>query len=664
MSKHIHGENGAANGTACKHDHHSIERDVYAEIGVPAKKDTSVFYHDDPNSSNNEKNLVNLQEEAKAFEDYRKKVINIVEEYFINDDISFAATELTDLGMPNYHYYFVKKLVSVAMDRRDREKEMAAVLLSSIYAQVLDPKQVYQGFCNLVESADDLAVDIPDVVNVLSVFIARAVVDDILPPVFLSKQMEFLPEDSKGREVLRRAEKCYLSTPYRGEVIERKWGNAQGKTVENVREKISNLLNEYVVSSDKEEAFRCIKDLHVPFFHHEIVKQSLVLAMERRKFEGRLLELLKMTEAEGLINSSQMSKGFGRLIDNIDDLSLDIPDAKEILQSLISKAASGGWLHASSLKPLANEPNKRYLEDKTLKSLKMKAQGIVQEYFLSGDVPEVCNSLELKDLKTSSELNTIFIKRLINLAMDRKKREKEMASVLLSTLCLPANDVINGFVLLIESAEDTALDNPVVVEDLAMFLARAIVDEVLAPSHLVEIENYCLGSDSFGNKVIPMANSLLNARLAAERILRCWGGGGNGSIGWAIEDVKDKIRRLVEEYECGGGFREAYHCIKELGMPFFHHEIVKKVMVSLIEKRNERLWRFLDECYKSGLITMNQMTKGFGRVVECLDDLVLDAPYAKQTFFNYADKAKAAGWLELSFSSTKQENGVENGLCS
>ncbi|OIW01417.1 hypothetical protein TanjilG_25713 [Lupinus angustifolius] len=196
-----------------------------------------------------------------------------------------------------------------------------------------------------------------------------------------------------------------------------------------------------------------------------------------------------------------------------------------------------------------------------------------------------------------------------------------MASVLLSSLCFPADDVVSGFVKLIESADDTALDNPVVVEDLAMFLARAVVDEVLAPQHLVEIGTQCLGPDSIGSKVLQMAKSTLNARLSGERILRCWGGGGSSRPGWAVEDVKDKIGKLLEEYKSGGEIREACRCMKELGMPFFHHEVVKKALVAIMEKKNERLWGLLKECFETGLITMNQMRKGFGRVAESLDDL-------------------------------------------
>ena len=220
--------------------------------------------------------------EEEEFGEYKKKATVIIEEYFATDDVVSTANELREIGLPRYNFYFVKKLVSMAMDRHDKEKEMAAVLLSALYADVIDQSQIHRGFAKLVESADDLVVDIPDAIDVLALFVARAVVDDILPPAFLTKQSDCLPKQSKGIQVLRRAEKGYLAAPLHAEIIERRWGGSRNKTVEDVRVRINNLLVEYVVmSGDVKEACRCIKDLNVPFFHHEIIKRALVMAMER-----------------------------------------------------------------------------------------------------------------------------------------------------------------------------------------------------------------------------------------------------------------------------------------------------------------------------------------------------------------------------------------------
>ncbi|KAH9310627.1 hypothetical protein KI387_025662 [Taxus chinensis] len=593
---------------------------------------------------------------SQSLEEYKGKVGSIIKEYFATDDVAATAADLSDLGCPSYHHYFVKKLISMAMDRHDREKEMAAVLLSSLYADMIEPEQVSKGFSKLLDSADDLALDIPDAVDVLALFVARAVVDDILPPAFLTKTLKSLPEDSKGLEVIQKAEKSYLSAPLHAEIIERRWGGSTHITVEEMKKKISDLLNEYVESGDKAEACRCIRDLNVPFFHHEVVKRALILAMERRNAEPLILDLLKEAAEEGLISSSQMLKGFGRLADTVDDLSLDIINAKDMFQSLILKATTEGWLSPESVRSIPSQQNGT-AEDDNVRLFKERAGTIIQEYFLSDDILEVVRSLE--DL-AAPDFNALFVKKLITLAMDRKNREKEMASVLLSALyteVFPVEDIVSGFILLLESAEDTALDIPDASNELALFLARAVIDDILAPLNLEEIKSQ-LKPGSIGNEIVHVARSLLSARLAGERILRCWGGG----TGWAVEDAKDKINKLLEEYEAGGDLGEACQCIRDLDMPFFHHEVVKKALVMAMEKKNDRLLNLLHECSGEGLITINQMMKGFTRVADSLDDLALDIPNAKEKFVSYVGQAKGNGWLLSSFTyGTESELTETNG---
>ncbi|CAN1255473.1 MA3 DOMAIN-CONTAINING TRANSLATION REGULATORY FACTOR 2 [Linum perenne] len=81
-----------------------------------------------------------------------------------------------------------------------------------------------------------------------------------------------------------------------------------------------------------------------------------------------------------------------------------------------------------------------------------------------------------------------------------------------------------------------------------------------------------------------------------------------------------------------------------------------------MESKNEKLWGLLTECFRSGLITTYQMTKGFGRVAESLDDLRLDVPDAEKQFGFYVEKAKLTGWLDSSFGPTKSSHGKENGI--
>lgn len=579
---------------------------------------------------------------SSPLDDYKKAVTPIIEEYFTTGDVELAASDLRDLGLDEFHHYFIKKLISMAMDRHDKEKEMASVLLSALYADVISASQIRQGFIILLESTEDLAVDVLDAVEVLALFVARAVVDDILPPAFLNRVKEVLPENSKALQVVETAEKSYLSAPHHAELVERKWGGSTHLTVEEVKKKISDLLREYIESGDTAEACRCIRELGVSFFHHEVVKRAVTLAMETPSSQPLIFKLLHEAAEEGLISSSQMLKGFSRLAESLDDLTLDIPSAKATFQQLVPKAISEGWLDPS-FKSSGAITDSSDVEDEKKRKFKEESVTIIHEYFLSDDIPELIRSLE--DL-AAPQYNPIFIKKLLSLAMDRKNREKEMASVLLSALGMeiPTVDIVNGFILLLESAEDTALDVLDASNELALFLARAVIDDVLAPLNLEEIRSK-LPPNCSGSETVHMARSLVSARHAGERLLRCWGGG----TGWAVEDAKDKIAKLLEEFESGGDLGEACQCIRDLGMPFFNHEVVKKALVMAMEKKNDRLLDLLQECFGEGLITFNQMAKGFSRVKDGLDDLALDIPNAREKFTSYLEHAKTNGWLLPSF---------------
>ncbi|XP_019085535.1 PREDICTED: programmed cell death protein 4-like [Camelina sativa] len=459
--------------------------------------------------------------------DYEIFVVTIIEDYFSSGDVEVAASDVMELGLSQYHPYFVKTLVSMAMNRGDKEKEMASVLLSRLYAVIISPDQIRFGFIRLLESVGDLALDIPDAVNVLALFIARAIVDEILPPIFLARALKTLPGSSQGFQVVVTAEKRYLSAPHHAELVQNIWGGTE--------------------SLD-------------------------------------------------------------------DDLSLDISSARNV--------------------GLPIE------EDEKLRRYKNDTVTIIQEYFLSDDIPELIRSLE--DLG-SPEYNSVFLKKLVTLAMDRKNKEKEMTSILLSALHMEmfsTEDFINGFVMLLESIEDISLDILEASHELALFLARAVIDDVLAPLNLEEISE-SLPPKSTGRETICAARSLISAQHAGERLLRSWGGG----TGCTVEDAKDKISKLLEEYETGGVISEACQCIRDLGMPFFNHEVVKKTMVMAMEKKNDRMLNLLQECFDEGIITTNQMRKGFGRIRDCLDDLSLDIPNAEEKFNLYVAHAKVNGWL-------------------
>ena len=64
------------------------------------------------------------------------QVATLLEEYFSSGDLGEAAAELADMGEPELQHFFVKRAVTVALDKHNREREMTSVLLSSLYSEV------------------------------------------------------------------------------------------------------------------------------------------------------------------------------------------------------------------------------------------------------------------------------------------------------------------------------------------------------------------------------------------------------------------------------------------------------------------------------------------------------------------------------------------------
>ncbi len=66
------------------------------------------------------------------------------------------------------------------------------------------------------------------------------------------------------------------------------------------------LLAEYLTNGDTLEASRCLMELNVPYYHHELVKRALVMAADDSKGHDSplLLKLLSELASSGAINQA------------------------------------------------------------------------------------------------------------------------------------------------------------------------------------------------------------------------------------------------------------------------------------------------------------------------------------------------------------------------
>lgn len=55
--------------------------------------------------------------ESQESRNFKLRATTIIQEYFLSDDIGEVIRSLEDLAAPDYHAAFVKRLITLAMDR-------------------------------------------------------------------------------------------------------------------------------------------------------------------------------------------------------------------------------------------------------------------------------------------------------------------------------------------------------------------------------------------------------------------------------------------------------------------------------------------------------------------------------------------------------------------
>jgi hypothetical protein len=92
--------------------------------------------------------------------------------------------------------------------------------------------------------------------------------------------------------------------------------------------------------------------------------------------------------------------------------------------------------------------------------------------------------------------------------------------------------------------------------------------------------------------------------------------------------------------------------LKDLGLPHFHHELVKISVELLFENPNKvgQLTNMLRQLSETGVVSSTQMAQGLSRIKAQLADEALDAPAAPVAFERLLSQAAAEGWLPAELS--------------
>jgi hypothetical protein len=284
-----------------------------------------------------------IKEEELVTVDAQKSssIDGVIGDFFKYEDMEELVKTMKDLAKPFDHPRFIKKSIFAAMDRQSYERELVSKLFPFLQTKLISTVDFEGGFLQALTSLDDISLDNPNATDLLSKFLARAIVDEVIPPAFLGKA-DVVGE--KAHSCLQLA--SALSTEHlAGERLQRIWGPGDLRSVKRLKKEVSEMLLEFLINEDLSEAEKCIRKLNAPSFHFQIVKLALRTMLDKNSEEtAKLFKLLNYLKKASLISVDHFEQGFQCCWSAVEDYKLDSPNAVQTLQKLTDQAKNDGWL--------------------------------------------------------------------------------------------------------------------------------------------------------------------------------------------------------------------------------------------------------------------------------------------------------------------------------
>jgi programmed cell death protein 4 len=265
---------------------------------------------------------------------------------------------------PHMHR-LVTLALSLALERHNPQRELVSRLISDLYSRVLTRDDIARGLDDLLATLDDVVLDTPDAHVLLGQFMARCVADDCLAPKYITTHKETADNEwIKG--AVEKAE-ILLSMKNGIAHLDNIWGVGGGnRPVKSLTNQMVDLLKEYLCAGDENEAMRCLVELDVPHFHHELVYQACDMVIEdsTERVRELMVALLKLLTTTSIISTDQLNRGMRRVFDDIPDINLDVPAAYTLLEELVSRLKVEGVVGEALVKDLPQaKGRKRFVSE-------------------------------------------------------------------------------------------------------------------------------------------------------------------------------------------------------------------------------------------------------------------------------------------------------------
>lgn len=300
----------------------------------------------------------------------RRYIGPVLAEYYDTADIAEAVLGIDVLmTSPNFGEKLVAFVLTSAIENGTAERDLSSQLLKKL-DRYLSHKDATLAFDEVLTALPELALDSPDAVPAVGKFIARSILDGLLPCSYLESGGTAAgtpgPADTLVSAALLTAAGLMSQSC---DAVERVWTNVGPYSpLQDIDSKINVAVAEFRSSSDVAEVGRCLLELRVPHFHHQLVFATILTALEHGTGgEGDggggcahdLLQGLGDAGGSGIVPSAQMEVGFRRVFADMDSIVLDLPWAYHLLATFVGEAISRNYLPAELAAEMPRKPPRK-----------------------------------------------------------------------------------------------------------------------------------------------------------------------------------------------------------------------------------------------------------------------------------------------------------------
>ncbi|XP_048745051.2 programmed cell death protein 4-like [Ostrea edulis] len=320
----------------------------------------------DPNydSESEDEYVVAVIKPKVSLEEFNNILEPVLLEYYDTSNTDEVVRTIKELDVNAEKSQILEIAISKALDHKAAHREMTSVLISDLYGKILSAKDVATGFDAILNNLAELTIDTPEAPSVIGQFIARAIADDCIAPKYVTTYKGCV-DDQHKQAALDKAE-LLLSRKHGIVRLDNIWGTGGGiRPVKYLVKQMVLLLKEYLSSGDIAEATRCLQELEVPHFHHELVYEATVMVLEdsSERAAHRMCDFLKSLNDTVIITPQQMSQGFQRVYDALPDIVLDVPAAYTLLERFAGMCHREGVLSTPLFRELPQRGRKRFVSE-------------------------------------------------------------------------------------------------------------------------------------------------------------------------------------------------------------------------------------------------------------------------------------------------------------